>query len=409
MNTEQVDALATAAADGVEFDGFAASTEGEGYVLATREGSKTLIGEDDLAETAADYADYVTNWHFWHATAPQAEDRWTYLRWLERADELAVPGRYEALTGDGDTTDDPDDDATGDPDDAGVVRTWGELRVSVTADADGRRRYDLRHVEDADTPDSELTDYEDPLDAREIVKHDDRGRYRPLKSAPSLQSGWQFPDLGPADLVRAVDFFYPASVANWYREREGDLDISHWRETMERQTGIYGVIQTWDRGDGHEHVDWVAEACCDDSQCLKRREWQYDEEADLSTDGGDGEFPCREPCSLVVSAARQWTKLEGEQSRTYEFDLTPSEKEQVEEMIDAVADGRTADIREADVYDGANRYRARFLRAKRFDDEGNLSGTPTEPDETDAGPEGGEGNGDDSADADSEDDEEHDE
>jgi hypothetical protein len=388
MDTEQVDALETAAADGVEFDGFAASTEGEGYVLATREGSKTLVHGDDLPETAADYADYVTNWYFWHATAPQAEDRWTYLRWLERADELAVPERYDTL-------------------ESGIVRTWGQLRVTVTADEHGRRSYDLRHEDDADTPGSDLTDYENPLDAREIVKHDDRGRYRPLKTAPSLQEGWRFADLGPADLVRAVDFFYPASVANWYREREGDLDITHWRETMERQTGIYGVVQTWDRGNGHEHVDWVAEACCDDSQCLKRREWQYDEETDLSVDGGDGEFPCREPCSLVISAARQWTKLEGEESRTYEFELTPSEKEQVEEIIGAVADGRAADIREADLYDGANRYRARFLRAKRFDDEGRLSGVPTEPDESDA--ESADGEGDGPTDPAGEDDEEHDE
>jgi hypothetical protein len=431
MDTEQVDALATAADDGVEFDGFAASTEGDGYVLATTAGSKTLIGEEDLPETAADYADYVTNWYFWHATAPQAENRWTYLRWLERADELAVPERYGTLTGDADWSESETDrsesetdrsEGGADSDDAGVVRTWGELRVTVTADADGDRSYELRHVEDADTPDSKLTDYEDPLDAREIAKHDDSGRYRPLKTAPSLQSGWRFADLGPADLVDAVDFFYPASVANWYREREGDLDVTHWRETVERQTGIYGVVQTWDRGDGHEHVDWVAEACCDDSQCLKRREWEYDEETDLSVDGGasgtpgkhggdtagggDGEFPCREPCSLVIAAARQWTKLEGEQSRTYEFELTPSEKEQVEEIIGAVADGRAGNIREADIYDGANRYRARFLRAKRFDDEGNLSGTPTEPDETDAG--SGEGNSDEPADADAEDDEKHD-
>ncbi|MFB6175701.1 MAG: hypothetical protein ABEI99_00900, partial [Halobaculum sp.] len=79
--------------------------------------------------------------------------------------------------------------------------------------------------------------------------------------------------------------------------------------------------------------------------------------------------------------ARQWTKLEGEQSRTYEFELTPSEKEQIEEIVDAVADGRTPEIREADVYDGANRYRTRFLRAKRMDEEGRLCGVPTEPDE----------------------------
>ena len=96
---------------------------------------------------------------------------------------------------------------------------------------------------------------------------------------------------------------------------------------------------------------------------------------------GDGAFPCREPCSVVVSAARKWTRLESERPRTYEFDLTPSEKEQVEAIIDAVADGRIDDIREADTKEGANRYRTRFLRAKLFDDEGNLAGVPTEPDE----------------------------
>ena len=364
MNAEQVDALAEAAADGVEFDGFAAQAEGEGYVLASTEGSKSVVGAENFPERARDYADYVTNWHFWHAVAPQADDRWAFLRYLERADDLAVPERYAELDG-------------------SLVRTWGQLRVEVTVDEDGRRRYDLRHAEDADAPAAGLTDHEDPLDAREIAKRDDRERYRPLKTAPTLRTGWRYPELGPAELVRTVDFFYPASVANWYREREGTLDVSHWRETMERQTGIYGVIETWDRGEGHEHVDWVAEACCDDSQCLKRREWQYDDETDLAVDGGEGAFPCREPCSLVIAAARQWTKLEGEQSRTYEFELTPSEKEQVEAIIDAVADGRADEIREADVYDGANRYRARFLRAKRFDDEGNLSGVPTDPDEAD--------------------------
>ena len=384
MNAEQVDALAEAAADGVEFDGFAAQAESEGYVLASTEGSKSVVGAENFPERARDYADYVTNWHFWHAVAPQADDRWAFLRYLERADDLAVPERYAELNG-------------------SLVRTWGQLRVEVTVDEDGRRRYDLRHAEDADAPAADLTDHEDPLDAREIAKRDDRERYRPLKTAPTLRTGWRYPDLGPAELVRAVDFFYPASVANWHREREGDLDVSHWRETVERQTGIYGVVRTWDRGEGHEHVDRVAEACCVDSQCLKRREWHYDDETDLAVDGGEGAFPCREPCSLVIAAARQWTKLEGERSRTYEFEFTPSEKEQVEAIIDAVADGRADEIREADVSDGANRYRTRFLRAKRFDDDGNLSGAPTDPE---AGDDAG-SVADEAGDAEVEDDEEH--
>jgi hypothetical protein len=213
----------------------------------------------------------------------------------------------------------------------------------------------------------------DPLDARHLAKLDARGRYRPLKTAPTLRPGWVFPDLDARSVVEAVDAFYPATVANWHLEREGELDVSHWEETAERQTGIYDVVDELDPG----AVEWVAESCCVDSQCLKRRMWDVNGETELDAPRGDGVFPCREPCSLVIAASRKWTTLEREEPRTYEFELTPSEKEQIEEIIDAVADGRVAEIREADVADGANRYRARFLRAKRFDADGNLSGTPT--------------------------------
>jgi hypothetical protein len=58
--------------------------------------------------------------------------------------------------------------------------------------------------------------------------------------------------------------------------------------------------------------------------------------------------------------------LEGEEARTYEFELTPSERAQLEDVVDAVAEGTTDEIREADLDEGANRYRVRYLRAKRF-------------------------------------------
>jgi len=355
---DQYEALLAAAADGpVECDGLRAAQTADGYALETPEETREGLSEAAFREACAAAERYVSNWAHWARDRPDHEQ--AFLRWLEGADEHPVPERYESLAD-------------------GIERTWGQVLVTVTLGGDGERRYALRHEDDAGTDASDLDTHTDPLDARALVTHDDRGRYRPLKTAPTLPTGWAFVDLDGRELARAVDLVYPATVANWHREREGNLDVSHWRETMERQTGIYGVIETWDRREGHEHVDWVAEACCVDSQCLKRREWAYDEETDLDVDGGDGEFPCREPCSLVVAAARRWTRLEGEESRTYEFELTPSEKEQVEEIVDAVADGRTEEIREADVNEGANRYRARFLRAKRFDEDGNLSGTPTD-------------------------------
>jgi len=379
MRDDQVAAAEEAAIDGIDFDGLRLSPAGAEYHLLIGDGEPRSVANDELGAALSAHADYVTNWYYWHAVAPQKADRWAFLRWVEHAGDLDVERRYAAM-GDGK-----------------FARTWGQLRITVTIGADGERRYGLRHEADADEPETALDSHDDPLDARTLTKYDDDGQFRPLKTAPTLQTGWQFTDLSGADLVTAVDFFYPATVTNWHRERgtkrsdapagragaerhasqEGELDVSHWRETMARQTGIYGLIETWDRGEGHEHVEWVAEACCDDSQCLKRREWQYDEGTELDAPGGEGEFPCREPCSLVVAAARKWTKLESEESRTYEFDLTPSEKEQIEAIIDAVADGTADEIRDADVYDGANRYRARFLRAKLFDEDGNLSGVET--------------------------------
>jgi hypothetical protein len=358
MNEAPTDALVTTASDGITFDGLRVEERSDGYTFETPEMSRDSLDEAALREIAHD-TPYIGNWYFWHATAPQSDARWAFLRWIEGAEKHTVSERYDELA-------------------SGIVTEWGELRITVSLDGHAGRQYSLRHVADGDTPEEELDDYEDPLDARELAKHDDDGDYRPLKTAPSLQTGWQFPNLSPSDLIEAVHAFYPATVQNWHRERDDTLDINHWHETVERQTGIYGVVRTWDRGEGYEHVNWVAEACCDDSQCLKRREWQYDEETALDVDGGDGQFPCREPCSLVIAAARQWTKLEGEQTQTYEFELTPSEKEQIEAVIDAVADGRANEIREADIYDDANRYRTRFLRAKLFDSDGNLCGVDTD-------------------------------
>ena len=356
----QLDALVAAAgAEGVDLDGLRVEAHAGGYTFATPEETREGLDEAELRSVAAENPWYVSNWHYWCAhDRPEPEQ--AFLRWVEGADERSVPERYEALA------------------DGGSTESWGQLRIETRLGDHGERVYTVRHEDDADAAVEALEVHTDPLDARELVKYDDRGRYRPLKTAPTLPTGWAFVDLDGRGLGRTVDVVYPATIANWHLERRGELDVSHWRETMARQTGIYGVIETWDRGEGHEHVERVAEACCVDSQCLRRREWQYDDETDLAVDGGDGEFPCREPCSVVVAAARQWTKLEGEQPRTYEFELTPSEKEQIEDIIDAVADGTADEVREADVYDGANRYRARYLRAKLFDEDGNLDGVPTD-------------------------------
>ena len=365
VRDEQVETLLDRVDDGdepVALDGLYVVRNGDDtYTVETTDGSHQGLSASVAHETLRneDLTPYVTNWYYWAEVVGGAgRHRRAFLRRAEAADNHSIPERYDALR-------------------SGLETEWGEVVVTATLGDHGHRSYEIRHADDAGVDASELNAYHSPVDARELSTYDDRGRYRPLRTAPSLVSGWLFPDLDGHDAVETLDIIYPASIANWSLERDGDLDITHWQETADRQTGIYGVVEEL----SPEAVEWMAEACCVDSQCLKRREWEYDDGHELEADGGAGAFPCREPCSLVVAAARRWTKLEEEESRTYEFELTPSEKEQVEAIIDAVADDRTDEIREADVYEGANRYRTRFLRTKRFDGDGNLSGTPTEPHE----------------------------
>ncbi|QZP38678.1 DR2241 family protein [Halobaculum magnesiiphilum] len=369
MLARQFDALLAAADadDGVDFDDLRVARDDDGgYTFATPEHEATNLSESEL-HAHADGSPYVTDWYFWEREVQRHDSpRRAFLRHAEATDDHDAAARYDALAD-------------------GMVTEWGQLRIEATladagdgvGSADGSRRYDVRHVDDADRAVEELETYDDPLDARELAKHDDDGMYRPLKTGTNMPTGWAFHDLDWRDAVETVETLYPATVANWYRERQGRLDIDHWTDTTDRQTGIYGVVSELPR----EAVEWVAEAACDDSQCVKRREWQYDEGDELAADGGTGAFPCREPCSLVIAAARKWTKLEEEEPREYTVRLTPSEKEQIEGVIDAVADGRVDEIREADVYEDANRYRTRYLRAKLFDDRGNLGGVATEPEE----------------------------
>ncbi len=358
MNDAQVEALVEAAEEGVETDGLRVPHDGTGYGFETPEVSHEGLSEAEFRTAAEESPWFVSNWHYWtHVVGGPGSARYAFLRWVEGADDHDVPERYEALS-------------------AGTDREWGQLSITATLGEDGLRRYDLRHEADTGVPEDELEGYVDPLDARRIATYDDEGRYRPLSTAPTLRTGWVYPDLEGAALVEAVEFLYPATVENWHRERRGELDITHFRETAERQTGIYSIVDQLTV----EELDAAAEACCVDSQCLKRRMWDEDEETPLDAPRGEEAFPCREPCSLLVTAARKFVTLGREETRSYEFELTPTEKEQVEEIIDAVAEGRVGAIREADLNDGANRYRARYLRALRGGEHG-LSNTPTYPED----------------------------
>lgn len=327
----RLNALVAGAADGVACDGLHVLHETDGYVFETPEVRTRGLSEEDLRGFATDWSQYVTNWYLWEHTVPTGAEQ-AFLRWLERAEELAVPERYQRL-------------------ETGLDRKWGELRLTATVTSEGSREYHLRHRADQDQPRDALEQLEDSSAVRELVRFDERGRYRPLKSAPTLRNGWVVAALDPADLVRAVELFYPVSVHNWYRERRGNLDVTHWRAAAARQSGIYEVVSTLP----DEAVPWLASACCVDEACLKRRAWDLDGDTPLDVPRGDGAFPCREPCSLAIAVAREVTLDE-------EAEGDPGES------VDPIDEERMRRVREGDVVDPANPYRVRYRQAKHGTD-----------------------------------------
>ncbi len=182
---------------------------------------------------------------------------------------------------------------------ADATRTWGELAVTTRVAADGARTHAVRHHDDR-RADPTALDSIGFADLPALVTYDADGRYRPFRGATTLRDGWVLDGLDGSGVVRAVATVYPAAIEHWAREREGRLDVTHFRETAARQTGIYDVVSELDGDDLRATV----EACC--GACAKRRAWEEDDANDVPADDeSTDEIPCRAPCSFFVAAARE--------------------------------------------------------------------------------------------------------
>ena len=161
--------------------------------------------------------------------------------------------------------------------------------------------------------------YDQPEDAIEIGKLDAAGKYRPLRTAPTLKQGWRMTLSTLDDVIRALDFFYPAMLGTaWaFEKNEGHpVDL---RDTVNRQTGMYRITGKITNA----QADTLIGEVCPPEKCLKTILWQIEpgvpittlprEKLDrsLSALHSEGSFiplPCEECCNILVAAARETVK-----------------------------------------------------------------------------------------------------
>jgi sirohydrochlorin cobaltochelatase len=182
-----------------------------------------------------------------------------------------------------------------------------------------RGHFELCHTADLGRKDLQI--YREPEKALEIARFDAAGRYRPLKTAPTLQRGWKLVLASAEDVRTALDFLYPAMLGIRVAHERGTARPVHFRETAARQSGMYAVV----RKIPDEAADeLIGRFCPSETGCLKTILWRIDANRPVTTLPPDkfdpacaqtatgtnappGAVPllCLEPCNLLVAAARR--------------------------------------------------------------------------------------------------------
>ena len=192
----------------------------------------------------------------------------------------------------------------------------GEIRIERATNGS----FALCHRDDARQ--SRLEVHRDPEAAIECGRYDDAGRYRPLKTARNLRHGWLLVVDRLADAHLALEYFYPGRAAAYRCWRKGDLRTTPFRETLERQTGMYRVAAKINEKQADE---LVGNFCRSNGGCLRTILWKRDETGALpstllpqvkfdpnfdQTGRRQRTLPllCQEACNLLVAAARDVVK-----------------------------------------------------------------------------------------------------
>jgi len=179
----------------------------------------------------------------------------------------------------------------------------------------------LHHVDDSDL--ETLAAHSGPEVAREIGLYNDEGEYRFTKGELSLKRGWILHLENVAELRRAIDLFYPASIGLWFAFESGVIRVQNLRDKLDRQTGMYRHASTISDSGAQELIKSV---CGPENKCVKKILWKIDRDTPLEESSAsqypgylDGADPsssipmvCQEACNHFVAEARKKSKAEFE-------------------------------------------------------------------------------------------------
>ena len=226
------------------------------------------------------------------------------------------------------------------------------LEVRISRSVSG---YRIQHLRDAAPSPVTLQRLELP-DLRSWAQKQSNGNFRPLKSAPTLRSGWYWTSSDPGELESAVDALYPGALVDWHAGQGSDPGIQHFRQFMRRQSGAYRrVIELSD-----DDAAAVGRASCAKEFCLRERRWTVEGLPAETASAGKGMVPCLEPCPLLLEFARSVQMTQAEP--TLPLDVRSAELQILLAILDRTLSEPVPGVREGDFSTPTNPRRIRLLR-----------------------------------------------
>lgn len=183
----------------------------------------------------------------------------------------------------------------------GEQRKFGELTLEKTAGGEFR----ACHASDRETLDG-LEEIDSAAALRELAKFDASEEYRPLKTAPTLRSGWITRCDDAREFLKRLDAIYPGVFATWIAYDDGDHDPVPLRTTLDRQTGMYRFSGSITDQMANEIM---RETCA--KGCIRKIAWPIDDACPVSRiERPPKAVPviCTEACTFAVGEARRLAK-----------------------------------------------------------------------------------------------------